>query len=211
MANDPGVVWQQADALAIQVSEREDQWNAGHVNDIAVLDDGSLIAAAQTGGLWMVSPSGTGIALGDFDSPDFNSIALGPDGPRHFFAAGGSLFETDASAPLPLLTWKKITPLQDETTAMIGGIYKVAVIDYMRIVVLACTNGVFWSSIPQTTWWRRANRSLRRWSSPPPMTRCTSAETSENRGSRRRRGFRHGPTVATFALWRHPAASGCCT
>jgi hypothetical protein len=168
MADDPTIRWQQADTLAIQVDDDGQIWHAGHVQDIVVLDDESLVAATQTGGMWAVSASGTGIALGDFDSPDFKSLAFGPDGPRHLFAGGGSLFETDAGAPAPLLTWQKIEPLQDESGKAIGGIYKIVVIPYSRIVVLACSNGVYWSTIPPTQVRRGCLAALLGLLNPPP-------------------------------------------
>ncbi len=149
MSNDPNISWHQADALSIQVDENDDEiWHTGHCNDLLVLENHGLVVATQTGGLWLVLSSGNGFALGDFAQPDFNSITLGPDGPSHIFAGGGGLFETDVNSPFPLLSWNQIQPLTDEDMNTIGDIFQIVIIKDMRNIVIACTNGVFWSTIP---------------------------------------------------------------
>jgi hypothetical protein len=155
---DPKIVWAPVNGYAIHNSNdpNADVWNAGHVNDIVPWSGGlhnipgGLIVASDTSGLWLVSDnpiSGLSQALPlshDLTAVDMTSLALGPDGSRHVYAAtwgtsespGGYLYETDPSSsfnPKP-----PCNVIQKVVVAMAP----------RRLIVLACDNGIWWSAIP---------------------------------------------------------------
>ncbi|MFM0008529.1 hypothetical protein PQR57_47560 [Paraburkholderia dipogonis] len=145
--------WQQADILAIQMSANADSWNTGHVDDILKFTDeqGGLLAAANTGGVWAITSISQAIPVSDmWPGTSMNSLAAGPDGPRHVYAATWpynssqvGLFETDTSTGAPTLNWRLV-----KNAPPCGSINKVLVIPQVRRIVLACDSGVYWSSIP---------------------------------------------------------------
>jgi hypothetical protein len=161
LPDDTGIQWHQADTLAIQIGNdpKSDVWNAGHVNDIIKLNgDGGLLVAAETGGVWGITIREEALPLSySWTSVAMTSLALGPDGPRHIYAAtfpgnglgssggspgpGGYLYETDSSATFPLFNWRQVSD-KPQCTA----IWKVLVVN--RVIVLACDNGIWWSNVP---------------------------------------------------------------
>jgi hypothetical protein len=115
MLTDAGVHWEQADRLAIQTDRQHQGCHAGHVNDVLTLGSGQVLAAADSGGVWQIQAGG-GHGLpepfarplsNDWDNPDTNALAFGPDGAHHVFAgckdlAGTTdrLYESDSTAPV---------------------------------------------------------------------------------------------------------------
>ncbi len=150
-----GLRWEQANPYAIQVDEAQNAWNAGRVDDILALDSGGVLAAAQTGGVWAIAANGAALPLSDgWDKPDVRCLAFGPDGPRHVFAGGSGLYETDVRDALPLFKWREI-----RLPAGVSAINRLAVLAGSRRIALACDNGVWWSDIPQAGGnyqWRQA-------------------------------------------------------
>ena len=85
-----------------------------------------------------------------------NCLALGPDGPRHVFAGcvGGVIYESDASDPIPLLSWSPVQePLptgQGKVSAAIdvsvpsaaGNVNDIVVLGQHRLIVAACNGGL---------------------------------------------------------------------
>src|SRR5215471_215677 len=58
--------WKQADASAIQTDAQHDSWNAGHVNDLLTVNQaGGLLAASDTGGVWLATPGSQDLPLSD--------------------------------------------------------------------------------------------------------------------------------------------------
>ncbi len=144
MSEDPNIRWAQANPFAIQIDENADAWHAGHVNDVLALDSGGVVVGTESGGVWSIASTAAAIPLSDdWDNPDINCLAFGPDGPRHIYAGGSGLHETDTSAFLTLLNWRSI-PLPPRVSA----VNRIAVLKGTRRIVLACNNGVWWSSIP---------------------------------------------------------------
>jgi len=66
-----------------------DPWNSGHVNDVLVLENGSLVAATDTGGVWLVPADGSpALCLSNsWPYAAFLSLALGIY-PRQIYAGG---------------------------------------------------------------------------------------------------------------------------
>ncbi len=166
MADDARLHWELANPFGIVIDEATDSWWSGRVFDVLELDGGAagVLVATETGGVWMVDDGGSALALGDsWSNPDMFCLAAGPDGPRHFFAAGvgGIIYETDASHSAPLLHWSPINaPLPDATVATAAApvpaytVYDLAVLPAQRILLAATSKGLYWSAIPQTPpWW----------------------------------------------------------
>jgi hypothetical protein len=175
MPEDPTIRWVQATGFGIQTGEKEDAWNSGHVNDIIEFQDGNaLIAATESGGVWMIDGDNNSLSLSDtWDNPDVKCLALGPDGPRHVFAgctvaydsvqkrtyraetsSAPVIMETDAAQLAPLLAWNPVTAALPITA---GRVTRIVVIRNLRRIVVACakirpddTGGVFWTTIPPT-------------------------------------------------------------
>jgi hypothetical protein len=96
MSNDPRIRWELPSHHGILVDESQNAWLSGHVEDVLELDggDSGLLVASHTGGVWMVATDNSALPLSnDWDVPDINTLAVGPDGPRHFFAGGGKVIE----------------------------------------------------------------------------------------------------------------------
>lgn len=160
MAQQLGVQWELANSYGIAIDEASDVWHAGHVTDILELDGGdvSLLVATETGGVFTVS-SGVALPLSNsWDKPNVNCLAFGPDHERHVYAGtdgvelnqvlieDGVIYETDITEPIPLLNWKTIDqPLPPGS----GHVKRVLVLRQHRIIVAACTGGIFWSEIPK--------------------------------------------------------------
>lgn len=156
MSEDPNVVWLQTDPAGILYKAApdpaQDAWHAGHVNDVIALDDGGILIATDSGGVWSVAANGTTLPLTDNqDNPDTTCLSFGPFGPRHIYAgtrhdlwgAADSLYETDPTAIEPLRSWRSV-PLPSG----VGTIYRVGVLKASRRIALACDGGVYWSPIP---------------------------------------------------------------
>lgn len=144
------LTWSLVNPLGIQVTDRDDVWNSGCVRDVLSLDPGRVIVATDTGGVWLADDQGNGFPLADMEEPDLWCLALdeGSSAHPHLYAAGTALWETDVTQTAPLLAWRRIQPLVDETGADLGTVYRVAVLDAARQVVLATSTGIYSSSIP---------------------------------------------------------------
>lgn len=147
MPEAPSLYWHQADTQSILIDDQRDVWHAGIVKDILVtVPNGTVLVATDSGGVWSVSDTGTGIPLLDADKPDMWCLAPGPDGEQHIYAGGVGLYETDVSDSLPLLAWNEI-PLTDINNNAIGTVYRMVVSAVTRRIVLATSSGVYWSEI----------------------------------------------------------------
>lgn len=148
--------WQPAQAYGIERDETRDVWHAGHVE--AVLSNGhSVITGAQTGGVWLLTPTlqptfiagHTGTCLSDsWDQPDVTSLAFGPDGPGQVFAGfamGQALFLMEFGIISGAMIFKRNTTL---ALPVAGYIYTIVTLATPRCVIIAGTQGVWWSPIP---------------------------------------------------------------
>jgi hypothetical protein len=141
--------WSPASPFTILIDQGQDAWHAGHVDDILVLDTGAIVVGTW-GGVWLVDGNDNTTPLSDgWDNPGVGCLAFGPDGSRHILAGGTALFETDTSAFFPLLNWRPVPlkPVSPQGSG-IGTINRIVVLKQRRRIVLACSNGVFWSPIP---------------------------------------------------------------
>ena len=147
MADIPSFEWHQADTQAIAYRPDLDAWRAGIVKDVLRTSGGNVLVAAQSGGVWSVAESGTGICILDSDHPDMWCLEQGVLGDDHCYAGGDTLFETDVSQTLPLLSWADLDP-RDGKGNQIGPIFRVVVLRGRQIIVVAAGSGVYWSRIP---------------------------------------------------------------
>jgi hypothetical protein len=144
------LVWLPANPFAILIDPAQDIWHAGHVNDVLALDSGGIVVGTASGGVWLIEANDNAVPLtDDKDQPGITSLAFGPNGPLHIFAGGDGLFETDTSTSVPLFNWRPVplTPVRPGGMS-IGSINRLVVLKQRRQIVLACSNGVFWSPIP---------------------------------------------------------------
>lgn len=144
----PAFSWSQADSQAISVDSRQNAWHAGCVRDVLLTAGGNVIAATDSGGIWSVSDAGEGVCLTDFDKPDMWCLAQGPLGPEHLFAGGASLFETDLSQGLPLLSWSDLSPALPTGDSVGSPVYCIVVLQAVQLIIIATRSGVYWASIP---------------------------------------------------------------
>jgi hypothetical protein len=125
-------------------------WFAGHVQDVFEVSPGVVLAAAETGGVWLLL-TGAGLPLSmDWDSPDMNVLARGPRGESHYLAGGatpdglhGALYETDTSSTAPLFVPWQVVALPAE----VGAISRMVVAQGNRLV-LATSTGLWFGTIP---------------------------------------------------------------
>ena len=159
-ADDPKLKWYLVNPYGIDMGDGS--FHAGRTLDVLVTKGGGVIAASETGGVWLLPSRAAAIPLSrDWENPEVNCLAFGPGGEGHVYAGlkniGGSttLRETDTSKPMPLrliAPWKSIT-----LPAAVGSIYQIAVVSSR--IAIACDGGVYWSSIPSaagTYTWTRA-------------------------------------------------------
>src|SRR5215212_10272990 len=129
------MTWELANPYGILIDEPQDAWHAGHVQDVLPLASGPLVVAAETGGVWIVTPGTTATPGGDWEDPDVDCLALGPDGPVHVYAgcAGGTIYETDTGTSSSLVTWAPIAGGGPGA----GRVRDLVVIPHLRILIAA--------------------------------------------------------------------------
>lgn len=152
---DLGIRWELANYAGILVDGGADAWHSGHVTDVLEVDEGAAghLVATETGGVWSVPTEGTAFPLSnDWNSPDVNCLAAGPDGPRHFYAGtdgvdrqAGVIYGTDVTAGIPLLAWQPLTPA---LPAGAGDVKRLLVMPRIRRIIAVCRGGIWWSQIP---------------------------------------------------------------
>lgn len=172
MANDPRVNWSPANPVGIaDLNAAQERWWSGRVFDVAELDEGDagVLVATETGGAWTISTAWHAVPLSHtWNNPDLHCLAQGPDGPRHYYAAGvgGVIYEADPSQPSPLLAWIEVTealPFAQQATAARPmppeRVYDLVVAREHRLIVAATTQGLYWARIPPLPpWWCVLNR-----------------------------------------------------
>lgn len=136
--------WSRVNSFGILKDGGQDVWHAGRVVDVIANTSSGVLAATEHGGVWSLTHSSSAIPLSDtWDKPDMNSLAAGPDGAAHFFAAGGGLYEMDVTHAFPIFNWREIPhPL--------ARVIKLVVLPVSRRIVLAGEAGVVWATIPPT-------------------------------------------------------------
>ncbi|KAH7333530.1 hypothetical protein BKA65DRAFT_46169 [Rhexocercosporidium sp. MPI-PUGE-AT-0058] len=149
-----GNIWQLATDWGFLMSgdaEKPDAvYNAGRINDALRLDDGTLLVASDTSGVWIADDTG-GAATPLFrrqTQPNLRRLCLGPLAAKHVYAGGEFLWETDIRfSPIDLGRWREI-PVRDSLRNPLnpGVIHDIAVtID--GLIVLAADNGIFWAPV----------------------------------------------------------------
>jgi hypothetical protein len=148
------LTWQPAQAYAIQRDDFRDVWHAGHVS--ALVSNGvDVVAAAQTGGVWLLTSVTAPTPLAGYtstplsttwDAPDVSGLAFGPD-PNTVFAGTSAevlmLLEFGTSLGGHLTHLRTTTiPVPFTATRAI-----VTMPDPRRIVVMT-SRGVWWSPVP---------------------------------------------------------------
>ena len=170
MAEDPTIRWTLASPWGILRNETADAWNSGHATDVLELENGALILATATGGVWLVDPASGNLSLSDdWQVPNTNCLAFGPDDPRHIFVgcAKGIIRETNLDEVSPVLNWREVTDPLPKTA---GIVHSIAIIRNRRFIIAACEGGLFWAVIPATG------------QSPRPPYRWKKAIANEGQG-----------------------------
>lgn len=148
------LAWQRAQSYAIQREDDRSVWHAGHVTAI-LTNDTDVVAAAQTGGVWLLhrvlqpTPlagfTGTAVSA-SWDAPDVSCLAWSPDRTRVYVGSNASVLflltlGTALGGQLSLEDSTAIaTPFGRATTM-------VTLTNPDRIVV-GTSAGVWWSPIP---------------------------------------------------------------
>jgi len=153
--------WFPAQTQAIEIDPVESPrtiWHAGHINAL-LSNNAVIVAGAQTGGVWLINPvpipsyrdGDQAICLSDdWDNPDINCLAYGPDSATQVFVGG------NATSLLILLELIEVTGamVPGQTTAIplpvSCNINAIVVQKDQRRIVLATDSGVWWSPLPPT-------------------------------------------------------------
>jgi hypothetical protein len=94
------LVWQQADVNTKYLGKEinlinfnPDVYHSGRVDDLLILSStGSILVGADKGGVWLVPPNGSALAVGNsWDRPDINTMTFGFGNEKHVFAGGSGL------------------------------------------------------------------------------------------------------------------------
>ncbi|MEO7271400.1 MAG: hypothetical protein ABIX28_07290 [Vicinamibacterales bacterium] len=152
------LAWNRAQSYAIQRDDARSIWHAGHVTAI-LSNDVDVIAATQTGGLWLlnsiVGPSPlagyTGVPLSEqWDTPDISALSWGVEASQVFVGTNADAlylveFDTALGGHLTLRQ-STILPLPFKGASAI-----VTLANPARVVVATASpygGGVWWSPIP---------------------------------------------------------------
>lgn len=148
--------WQRAQSYAIQRDDFRSVWHAGHVHEL-LTNDVDVIAATQTGGVWLLKKSidgptalagFTGTPLSDqWDAPDNCCLAWGPESTQVFVGTTASaifLLEFDIALG-GHLSMKQSTILP----VPFAGTGKIVTLANPNRIVVTGGGGVWWSPIPQ--------------------------------------------------------------
>jgi hypothetical protein len=134
--------WRLAVPKAIQLNAATHTWNSGRVQDSLDFADGRVLVGTNGGGIWWADRDGNAGALSDaWNDPDITAVERGPDSEFHVYVATANGLHENLSAGLD--RWQSIEAPADCV------IRDIAVMRGARRIILACTNGLFWSDIPQ--------------------------------------------------------------
>jgi hypothetical protein len=148
------MAWEQLTTFGIEVNGPVERFNAGHVSDLLTREDAVLVGAHMSG-VWLVIPGTATIPLSrDWDNPDILCLAADRVISDHFYAgcgwsganpfAVGALYETDRTKSAPLANaWNVVSIPADA-----GSVYGVVVLPSPHLIVMACTGGIYWASVP---------------------------------------------------------------
>jgi hypothetical protein len=170
-------VWTVVNPFGVARDNQNQVWHAGHVMDVIEMESGDILVASINGGVWRIAANGDASPLSnDWDNEDTRSLAFGPDGPQHVFAAcagygrNGALFVTDPSSANPLNSWSNI-----QIPDAVGFIYRILVLPRSRRIVIAAESGLWWSPIPPPSGYQ--------WTQPTqgrPLNRCVGLAEGPN-------------------------------
>lgn len=146
------IQWRRATQYGIAIDSDRGAFAAGRMVDVLTSASGALIAAAETGGVWLITNGGTIALSEDWANPDVQCLAFGPDGEHHVLAGCTSrlsgdgvnlLMESNRLAAAPLVAPWQVVSLPPEITV----VNDIAVVGGDRVVI-ACNKGVYWSLVP---------------------------------------------------------------
>ena len=147
--------WQRAQSYAIQRDDFRTVWHAGHVTAL-LTNDVDVIAATQTGGVWLLKsingPTAlagyTGTPLSDaWDAPDDSCLAWGPERTQVFVGTSAQAiflleFETALGGHLTLTQSTTLPVPFTKASAIVT-------LTNPRRIVVGTNTGIWWSPIPQ--------------------------------------------------------------
>lgn len=145
-----GITWNLYSPLG--VDKGGDRIEAGRVNDVLETSGNGVLIAADLGGVYISTGSSFTVSVSqDWDNPDMNCLAAGPDANLYFAGGGtsttnplGALYVTDKDAsPAILQRWFPIP-----NNVNFGVINDMIVVSGTRTLVLATSNGIYHAQIP---------------------------------------------------------------
>src|SRR5262249_43958079 len=107
------LVWQQADVNTKFLGKETnllslnfDVYHSGRLHDLLILSStNSILVGAEKGGVWLVSPNGSALAVSNsWARPDINAMTFGFGNQKHVFAGGSGLYVTDYNSLFPYLS-----------------------------------------------------------------------------------------------------------
>jgi len=140
-ASAQALTWQLAVPKAISLDPKQDAWYSGRAEEALDFRDERVLVGTNSGGLWWALNIGRGGPLSDdWDDPDVTALERGPDSEFHVYAATTQQLRENRGSTLD--QWQVIT-------RPCGGVIRdVAVLQGARRIIVACTDGVFWSDTP---------------------------------------------------------------
>jgi hypothetical protein len=156
---DKNISWSQLSPFAIRfgMEGNDEVWHAGCVRDVLVPPEdksgegGEILVATDTGGVWFTRSDGLGYPVSDWDKPDMWCLASFKGGGVPCVYAGGTGLYVTQTPTITFIPWREIALIfvnELGSDAPIGTVLRIAVMNEARVIVIACTNGVFWSPIP---------------------------------------------------------------
>jgi hypothetical protein len=137
MPEDATLDWRLANPLGILSDEAAGAWHAGNTRDVLALSDGTLVAAADTSGVWLLRGDGTS-RVSSGPVRETRTLAKGPDRPQHVYVGGRGLFVT-----FDLRTWREI-----QLPPAVVWVTEVACTRSRRRLFIATDAGLYFCNIP---------------------------------------------------------------
>ncbi|MCO5176953.1 MAG: hypothetical protein M9890_08305 [Thermomicrobiales bacterium] len=112
-----------------------------------------LLVGTEESGLWTVQSGGPSFPLSlEWSEAHVRSLTHGTRGDHHFFCGtANGMMESDPTATLPLLTWRRVNDLPGTGLVHPGAaINDILILRGRNLIVVATNSGVWWSTIPGT-------------------------------------------------------------
>jgi hypothetical protein len=150
------VVWRRAHDFSIEIDSGAGAWHAGHVTSILPATP-VLVVGTNKGGVWLLTHRPDAIPRSsdwealplsfDWDDPNINSLAWGPDGRQHVYVGcrGGALYLIRLDPVAGGFNYVDSSAVQGPAG---GGINALLLEPSSRRLVAGTDYGLWWSTIP---------------------------------------------------------------